>query len=141
MQKLYYSISEVSKFVDEEQHILRYWEKEFSQLKPRKNRGGNRIYSEKDVQLIKIIKNLLRSEKLSLKGAKEQLNKLLNSRTQEELFDRISRNDNALQATTKIKKENKSIINSTINLSKEDVNDLYKLLSDVKKILKKTENC
>ncbi len=76
MQKLYYSISEVSKIVDEEQYILRYWEKEFQLLKPKKNRGGNRIYSEKDIALIKLIKHLLRNEKLSLKGAQEQIGKV-----------------------------------------------------------------
>lgn len=73
MQKLYYSISEISEMIDEEQHILRYWEKEFDQLKPKKNRGGNRIYSEKDLFIIKTIKKLIRQDKLSLKGAKEQL--------------------------------------------------------------------
>jgi DNA-binding transcriptional MerR regulator len=73
MQKLYYSISEVSELVSEEQHILRYWEKEFDILKPRKNRGGNRIYSERDLQIIKAIKKYIRIDKLSLKGAKEQI--------------------------------------------------------------------
>jgi DNA-binding transcriptional MerR regulator len=73
MQKLYYSISEVSMLVDEEQHILRYWEKEFDQLKPKKNRAGNRTYSEKDLATIKLIKKLLRIDKLSLKGAKENI--------------------------------------------------------------------
>lgn len=78
MQKLYYSISEVSTIVDEEQHILRYWEKEFDGLKPKKNRGGNRIYSHKDLLIVKIIRKLIRINKLSLKGAKEHLKKILN---------------------------------------------------------------
>jgi DNA-binding transcriptional MerR regulator len=77
MQKLYYSISEVCTIVDEEQHILRYWEKEFEGLRPKKNRGGNRIYSEKDLNIVRVIKILLREEMLSLKGAKEQLKKIL----------------------------------------------------------------
>jgi DNA-binding transcriptional MerR regulator len=77
MQKLYYSISEVCSIVDEEQHILRYWEKEFDGLRPKKNRGGNRIYSEKDLNVVKVIKILLREEMLSLRGAKEQLKKIL----------------------------------------------------------------
>lgn len=77
MQKLYYSISEVSKLIDEEQHILRYWEKEFDNLKPRKNRAGNRVYSERDLITLKYIKKLIRDDKLSLKGAKEQLQKFL----------------------------------------------------------------
>jgi len=77
MQKLYYSISEVSTIVDEEQHILRYWEKEFDGLKPKKNRGGNRIYAHKDLLIVQTIKKLIRTNKLSLKGAKEQLKKYL----------------------------------------------------------------
>jgi DNA-binding transcriptional MerR regulator len=76
MQKLYYSISEISELIDEEQHILRYWEKEFPQLKPRKNRSGNRVYSQKDISLIKLIRKLLRDDKLSLKGAKEYIEKV-----------------------------------------------------------------
>lgn len=59
--------------VEEEQHILRYWEKEFPQLSPKKNRGGNRIYSPKDIALIREIKSMLRDGKLSLKGAKERI--------------------------------------------------------------------
>lgn len=75
MQKLYYSISEVSKLIDEEQHILRYWEKEFEILRPKKNRAGNRIYSDKDLKILKMIKYLLRQKKISIKGVKEYLAK------------------------------------------------------------------
>lgn len=77
MQKLYFSISEISGLVQEEQHILRYWEKEFEQLKPKKNRGGNRTYSQKDLFIVRTIKKLIRDEKLSLKGAKEHLTRIL----------------------------------------------------------------
>ncbi len=73
MQKLYYSISEVAKAVDEEQHILRYWEKQFDLIKPRKNRAGNRVYSERDLNIIKAIKKFIREDKLSLSGTKERL--------------------------------------------------------------------
>lgn len=76
MAKLYYSISEISGLVDEEQHILRYWEKEFKQLNPRKNSAGNRKYSQKDLETIQLIKKLLRDDKLSLKGAKEKIDAL-----------------------------------------------------------------
>ena len=76
MEKLYYSISEVSKIVDEEQHILRYWEKEFGEIKPRKNRAGNRVYSTRDLAIIKIVKDFIRVEKLSLKGAKEKIKEI-----------------------------------------------------------------
>jgi len=73
LKKLYYSISEVSKLTGLEQYILRYWETEFEQLKPSKNRAGNRIYTNKDIKLILQIKKLLRDEKYTIEGAKKIL--------------------------------------------------------------------
>ncbi len=73
VKKLYYSISEVSKLTDLEQYILRYWETEFEQLKPSKNRAGNRIYTNRDIQLILKIKKLLRDQKYTIDGAKKNL--------------------------------------------------------------------
>lgn len=76
MQKLYYSISEVSQMVNEPQYVLRYWEKEFPLLKPKKNRAGNRVYSDKDIEIIQTIKSLLREQKLSLRGALAELERI-----------------------------------------------------------------
>ncbi len=73
IKKLYYSISEVSKITGLEQYVLRYWETEFDQLKPAKNRAGNRIYTNKDIKLIMHIKKLLRDEKYTIEGAKKVL--------------------------------------------------------------------
>jgi DNA-binding transcriptional MerR regulator len=73
IKKLYYSISEVSKITEIEQYVLRYWETEFEQLKPQKNRAGNRIYTNKDIQLILYIKGLLRDKKYTIEGAKKIL--------------------------------------------------------------------
>lgn len=73
LRKLYYSISEVSKLTGLEQYILRYWETEFEQLNPSKNRAGNRIYTNKDIKLILNIKKLLREEKYTIEGAKKNL--------------------------------------------------------------------
>jgi DNA-binding transcriptional MerR regulator len=73
IKKLYYSISEVSKITDLEQYVLRYWESEFEQLKPSKNRAGNRIYTNRDIQLILHIKKLLRDERYTIEGAKQVL--------------------------------------------------------------------
>ena len=73
LRKLYYSISEVSKLTGLEQYILRYWETEFEQLNPSKNRAGNRIYTNKDIKLILNIKKLLRDEKYTIEGAKKNL--------------------------------------------------------------------
>ena len=73
IKKLYYSISEVSKITDLEQYVLRYWESEFDELKPAKNRAGNRIYTNRDIKLILYIKKLLRDERYTIEGAKQVL--------------------------------------------------------------------
>jgi DNA-binding transcriptional MerR regulator len=71
--KMYYSISEVCRETALEQHVLRYWETEFPQLKPKKNRAGNRAYRSKEIKLIKYIKYLLYHEKFTIQGAKKKL--------------------------------------------------------------------
>jgi len=73
IKKLYYSISEVSKITDIEQYVLRYWETEFEELNPQKNRAGNRIFTNKDIQIILYIKTLLREKKYTIEGAKKIL--------------------------------------------------------------------
>jgi DNA-binding transcriptional MerR regulator len=73
IKKLYYSISEVSKITDIEQYVLRYWETEFEELNPQKNRAGNRIFTNKDIQIIIYIKTLLREKKYTIEGAKKIL--------------------------------------------------------------------
>jgi DNA-binding transcriptional MerR regulator len=73
IKKLYYSISEVATITALEQYVLRYWESEFPQLKPAKNRAGNRIYTNKDIKLILYIKKLLRDERYTIEGAKRVL--------------------------------------------------------------------
>jgi DNA-binding transcriptional MerR regulator len=73
IKKLYYSISEVAKITDLEQYVLRYWESEFDELKPAKNRAGNRIYTNRDIKLILYIKKLLRDERYTIEGAKQVL--------------------------------------------------------------------
>ncbi len=73
MRKLYYSISEVSKLTGLEQYTLRYWESEFPQLRPAKNRAGNRIYTHKDIELILKIKELLKNKRYTFEGARKIL--------------------------------------------------------------------
>ena len=73
IKKLYYSISEVSEITGLKQYVLRYWETEFSQLKPGKNRAGNRIYRSHDVDTIIEIKSLLYDRKFTIKGAQQHL--------------------------------------------------------------------
>ena len=72
-EKLYYSISEVARITGLEPYVLRYWEKEFPMLSPRKSRGGNRTYTQKDIEVINRIKHLRTQEKLTIAGARNKL--------------------------------------------------------------------
>lgn len=73
IKKLYYSIGEVSDMTDLEPHVLRYWESEFEQLKPRKNRAGRRVYTDEDVRMVERVHHLLKEDKYTIEGAKQVL--------------------------------------------------------------------
>ena len=82
IKKLYYSISEVSKMTSIKPYVLRYWEAEFYQLRPSKNRSGKRIYRNNDIKLILFIKNLLYTEKFTIDGAKKRIKDLYKQESQ-----------------------------------------------------------
>ena len=103
----YKTIGEVSKMFDIKPHVIRFWEENFSQLKPLKRKGGRRLYSEDDISLIRRIKELLYEEKYSVKGVKNYLS----SKKKE-----------------KIKEE------GNIKLSEETVNRLNEIKNKLKKI-------
>ncbi len=71
VKKLYYSIGEVSEIAQLKPYVLRYWESEFPNLSPAKNRAGNRVYTEKDVNRILEIKRLLYQERFTIEGARQ----------------------------------------------------------------------
>ena len=73
LKKLYYSIREVTELTGVEAHVLRFWEKEFSLLRPRRGRSGNRAYKVKDIQIILAIKDLLYKQKYTIQGAADRL--------------------------------------------------------------------
>jgi len=73
IKKLYYSIGEVAEMTDLKPYVLRYWETEFPQLRPAKNRAGNRKYRESDIKLLFYIKDLLYNQKYTIEGARQQL--------------------------------------------------------------------
>jgi DNA-binding transcriptional MerR regulator len=79
--KLFYKIGEVSKIAGVEPYVLRYWETEFSFLKPRKSKSGQRIYVKKDLDLIFQIKDLLYKERFTIEGVRKKLSEGGASRT------------------------------------------------------------
>ena len=74
IRRLYYSISEVGEKCGLKPHVLRYWETEFRQLKPKKNRAGRRVYTEADLEVVHKIIHLLRNEKYTIEGARQVMN-------------------------------------------------------------------
>ena len=71
--KRYFTIGEVSTLCDVKPHVLRYWEQEFSQLKPMKRRGNRRYYQRQDVMLVRQIRGLLYEQGFTIGGARQRL--------------------------------------------------------------------
>ncbi|MEW6469171.1 MAG: MerR family transcriptional regulator [Bacteroidota bacterium] len=71
--KLYYTIGEVADMFRVNTSLIRFWEKEFEILKPVKNKKGNRMFSQKDVDNLRIIYHLVKERGFTLQGAKEKL--------------------------------------------------------------------
>ncbi|HEV7518817.1 MAG TPA: MerR family transcriptional regulator [Thermoanaerobaculia bacterium] len=72
-KRLYYKIGEACKALDIQPYVLRYWETEFPALSPSKSRSGQRVYSEKELGIIRRIKELLYGEGYTIAGAKKKL--------------------------------------------------------------------
>ena len=75
--KLYYKIGEVCEITGIEAHVLRYWESEFPVLHPLKNSAGQRVYRQKDIELVLRIKRLLYQDGFTIAGAKRQIRESL----------------------------------------------------------------
>ncbi len=130
IKKLYYSISEVSKITELEQYVLRYWETEFEQLNPAKNRAGNRVYTSKDIKLILFIKDLLKEKKYTIEGARQILlswNNETESGKQTDMFDAVQING---EQGSQIQQQQKSE-SLPINFS-EDIEAIKNLLQTIR---------
>ena len=72
-EKLFYKISEVAEIFGVNVSAVRFWEKKFDILKPKKNKKGNRLFTQKDIKNIKIIHHLLKDRGFTVEGAKQKL--------------------------------------------------------------------
>ncbi len=70
--KLFYKIGEVSKITGVEPYVLRYWETEFSFLRPRKNKSGQRVYVKRDLDLLLQVKRMLHQERYTIEGVRKR---------------------------------------------------------------------
>jgi DNA-binding transcriptional MerR regulator len=82
------SIGEVCSMLDIKPHVLRYWETQFDELSPTKNRAGNRVYQARDIELIALIRKLVHEERYTVEGARHRLEELRTEGTSPEQSSR-----------------------------------------------------
>ena len=130
------TISEVSKDLSLPQHVLRFWETKFVQIKPIKRGGGRRYYRPEDVKLLKGIKSLLYNDGYTIRGVQKVIKengtkKLLSTQTENKVF-------------TEIRKDNNDQLEQQ-NYSQHSINDskrkkLMNVLEDLVQLRKKLDN-
>lgn len=96
MSKLYYSIGEVAEMFDVNASLIRFWEKEFKNIKPKKNKKGNRLFTQKEIDQLKRIYQLVKVEGYTLEGAKLALKSTSNT---------LSGNQEVIQKLEQVKNE------------------------------------
>ncbi|MBN1598982.1 MAG: MerR family transcriptional regulator [Bacteroidales bacterium] len=73
VEKLYYSIGEVASMFNVNTSLIRFWEKEFDIIKPKKNKKGNRFFTKQDINNLHLIYHLVKEKGMTLNGAKKKL--------------------------------------------------------------------
>lgn len=101
--KLYFKIGEVGKLADVPTHVLRYWESEFTAIRPKRANSNQRLYRREDVELILKIKSLLHEQGFTIAGAKKML--ATNERPTAQASKSISTGDRAAMALGTVKDE------------------------------------
>ena len=129
------TISEVSKDLSLPQHVLRFWETKFVQIKPIKRGGGRRYYRQEDVKLLKGIKSLLYNDGYTIRGVQKVIKengtkKLLNIQIENKVFTEIKKDNNDSQ-------EQQNYLQHSINDTKRK--KLMNVLEDLVQLRKKLD--
>lgn len=96
--KIYYSIAELSAHFGVANSLLRYWEKEFSKINPKRNAKGTRFYSKQDVEQIRLVYHLVKEKGHTLEGARKEL-----KTRKKQVANRIAVKESLLQIKTQLK--------------------------------------
>ncbi|MDA8947790.1 MerR family transcriptional regulator [Flavobacteriaceae bacterium] len=88
-EKRYYSIGEVAKAFNVQPSLLRFWEKEFKEIQPKKKNSGTRKYTPENILTLQFIYHLVKEKGMTLEGAKKQLQNKSKSGSKEELLARL----------------------------------------------------
>lgn len=92
IEKVYYTMGEVSELFEVNPSLIRFWEKEFDMLTPAKNKKGNRLFTKKDLDTLRIIYHLVKERGFTLQGAREILkNKREEVENKVEVIDSLQR--------------------------------------------------
>lgn len=102
-KKRYYSIKEVAAHLDVNESLLRFWESEFKEIKPRKSEGGSRQYTQEDIAVIELIYSLVKDRGLTLEGARQTLKMKKDEETRR--YEILKRLEKIKKELTDIKKE------------------------------------
>ncbi|MFQ3352286.1 MAG: DNA-binding transcriptional MerR regulator [Candidatus Marivariicella framensis] len=90
-EKLYYNIGEVANAFNVKPSLLRFWENEFDEIKPKKKESGTRKYTPEDIQLIQLIFHLVKEKGMTLDGAKKQLKQKKGTAAQQGILIRLEK--------------------------------------------------
>lgn len=126
--KLFYTIGDVAKLANVKPYVLRYWETEFEELKPKKTPTGQRAYRQHDVEIALTIKRLVHEEQYTIAGARKKLAEL----EKDESLDQLDMFGNPVHAISNVPTASAR----STSVPWEEVN---KLLAVAKNILKKYE--
>lgn len=92
IEKLYYSISEVAEMFGVNNSLIRFWEKEFDIIKPKKNKKGNRMFTKSDIENFRVIYHLVKERGFTLQGAQQKLKENKSDTVNKvEVIDRLSK--------------------------------------------------
>ena len=108
--KRYFTIGEVSELCGVKPHVLRYWEQEFTQLRPVKRRGNRRYYQHHEVLLIRRIRELLYEEGFTISGARNRLDSSLSQSDRSEPAARNSRANSGGADLATIRRELREVL-------------------------------
>jgi DNA-binding transcriptional MerR regulator len=132
MKKFYYTIGEVSNLLDLKPYVIRFWETEFPQLKPRKDHGRNRQFTEDHIELLRKIKDMLYTQKFTIDGARQKLKQ--DRKAPEQLEIDLFANPVQTETHNLPKKDKEMILKELTNIKKK----IYGLVQTVKNT--QTEN-
>ena len=103
IEKVFYSISEVAEMFDVKETLLRYWEKQFSTINPKKTAKGTRQYREEDIEDIRLVYYLVKQKKMTIAGAKQKLKE--NKETVVRTAEVVARLENIREELNALKRE------------------------------------